>query len=99
MWTGLANAEFDQEGLMFDQFWLIYTDVHVFVGIICWVSGLQGSGAEFGYAVSHVFFSKNVMDEPAYTDVEMSVSPMSVYRKLTDCWWKRHDVGSDTLQP
>ena len=30
----LANAEFDQEDLMLDQFWPRYTDVHMFVGVI-----------------------------------------------------------------
>jgi hypothetical protein len=32
----------------------------------------------------HVFFSKDVIDELAYIGIEMSVSPLPVYRKLTD---------------
>ena len=40
------------------------------------------TGAVFGSAMNHGFFSKDVMDEPAYTGVEMSVSSMSLYRKL-----------------
>ena len=42
------------------------------------------TGAVFGSAMSHGFFSKDVMDEPAYTGVNMSVSSLSAYRKLTD---------------
>ena len=40
------------------------------------------TGAEFGSAMSLGFFSKYVMDDLAYTGVEMSVSAMSLYRKL-----------------
>jgi hypothetical protein len=45
------------------------------------------------------FFSKLVMDETAYTCVEMRISPLSAYMKLTDLWWKRQDNGSSILQP
>jgi len=72
-----------QEDIMLIQFWPRYTDVHVFVCAIYWGSGLWEIGAECGSAMSNVFFSKDVMDEPAFTCVDMSVSSLSAYRKLT----------------
>jgi hypothetical protein len=35
--------------------------VHVLVGVIYCGSGLWGTGAKFGSAMSHVFFSKDVL--------------------------------------
>ena len=55
---------------MWDQFSSRYTDLHVFMAVIH-----RGSGAEFGSAMSHVFFSKDVMDD---------LSPLPVYRKVDD---------------
>jgi hypothetical protein len=39
--------------------------------------------SQFGSAMSLVFFSKDAMSESAQTGVEMNVSPLPVYRKLT----------------
>jgi hypothetical protein len=58
---------------MLNQLWPRHTDVHVFIGVIHWW---------FGSAMSHVFCSKDVMDERAYTGVEMSVSPLSVIKTI-----------------
>ena len=52
------------------------------VGVIYWGSG--GTGAEFGSAMSHAFFPKDVMDDIAYIGAEMNVLPLSAYRKLID---------------
>jgi len=57
--------------------------VHVLIGVMHQGSGLLGTGAEMGLAMSHVFPPKDLMDEHAYTGIEMSVSPLPVYRKLT----------------
>ena len=72
-----------QEDIMLIQFWPRYTDVHVFVCAIYWGSGLLETVAECGSAMSNIIFSKDVMDEPAFTWVDMSVSPLPAYRKLT----------------
>ena len=67
---------------MLNQFWPRFTCL--------WVSYIWGSGywetdAEFGSAMSHVFFSKDMIDEPAYTGVNMRVSVLQEVDRF-GCW-------------
>lgn len=72
------------KSLKFDQFWPRYTDVLVFIGAMHSGSGLWGTTPVFGSVLSQVFFSKDVMDKPTYTSVEMSASHLPFYRKLIE---------------
>jgi len=66
--------------------------VHVLIGVMHQGSGLLGTGAEMGLAMSHVFPPKDLMDEHAYTGIEMSVSPPACVQEVD-----RFGGGSATM--
>ena len=69
------------------------------IGFIHWESGLWGTGTEFGSATSHIFFSKDVMDEPACAAVEITFRPCLRTGRWMIWRWKRYRVGRNIQQP